>query len=358
MTMPNPPSYRRRSLCDPGALILLYHRVVMLNSDPQLLCVDPRHFEQQLDVLKRDYQPLSLIELAEAVSQNHIPDRAVVVTFDDGYLDNLEFAKPLLAKYEIPATVFVTARGSNNPREFWWDELEKLLLHAETLPPWLELTIDHQQHHWQLGEALSPARSQPEWNVLDEAAALPRQGLYLFLSSLLRPLDEFQRNALLDELSEWSGISRTARMTHRCMDDDQLRNLVHDGLIDVGAHTITHPVLAFRSLEEQRAEIVGSRRRLEEILNQEVMTFSYPYGTYRDYSDETVSMVRENGFLAACANVGRRPRPQCIVNANTNLHTLPRLIVADVAGDEFEQNLHACWQAVPDTKALCTTVLT
>ena len=111
------------------AVILLYHRVADLPSDPQLMAVTPRHFAEHLEVIRQSCRPLRLHDLGEA-----LPDRSVVVTFDDGYADNLHHAKPLLAAHDVPATVFVTSGYVGSDREFWWDDLERILLETPSLP--------------------------------------------------------------------------------------------------------------------------------------------------------------------------------------------------------------------------------
>ena len=135
------------------SIILLYHRVAVVPSDPQLLCVTPKHFAEHLDVLQKCMNPMPLRQLVPAVRNRKIPHRRVIVTFDDGYADNMYIAKPLLERYEIPATVFVASGYLGQTREFWWDELERLLLQAGTLPETLRLNLNGRVHEWSLGEA-------------------------------------------------------------------------------------------------------------------------------------------------------------------------------------------------------------
>src|SRR5687767_8520588 len=89
-----------RRVREPRALILVYHRVTQIDSDPQLLCVGPRRFAEHMEVLRKDYHPLSLRDLQQRVRDGGIPRKGVVVTFDDGYADNLYEAKPLLERHD------------------------------------------------------------------------------------------------------------------------------------------------------------------------------------------------------------------------------------------------------------------
>ena len=90
-------------------MILLYHRITELECDPQLLSVSSQHFEDHLQIITQFYRPQHLANITQHLSLGHtIPRRSVIITFDDGYADNLHHAKPLLEQYRIPATVFVS----------------------------------------------------------------------------------------------------------------------------------------------------------------------------------------------------------------------------------------------------------
>ena len=121
-----------RSRVTDSALILGYHRVVGREQDPYGLCVSPTRFEEQLRLLRRYARPTSLQELLGVMEKGGELRGRVVLTFDDGYADTLYRAKPLLEKYEVPATVFV-ATGFLG-KTFWWDELSNLILYASTIP--------------------------------------------------------------------------------------------------------------------------------------------------------------------------------------------------------------------------------
>jgi peptidoglycan/xylan/chitin deacetylase (PgdA/CDA1 family) len=137
----------------------MYHAVAEGCTDPWSLCVSPQRFARQLEVLRKHAQPTRLQQLVAAFHGGEISRRAVIVTFDDGYADNLFSAKPLLESFDIPATVFLTAGYIGDSREFWWDELDKLLLQPGTIPKILRLSVNGIPHQWELGEAATIPKS-------------------------------------------------------------------------------------------------------------------------------------------------------------------------------------------------------
>jgi peptidoglycan/xylan/chitin deacetylase (PgdA/CDA1 family) len=261
----------------------------------------------------------------------------VAVTFDDGYADNLYNAKPLLERHGVPATVFVTTGYLDRAEEFWWDELERLLLRPGRLPDTLRLRVNGRAFRWELGEAACCSagayRRQRGWNVLEGDEPGPRQSCFRLLCRLLRPLPEGQRRRVLGRLRAWAGAGRAGRPTHRPLTSQEVLGLAEGGLVEVGAHTVTHPVLAARPAAEQRAEIRRSKARLEEILARPVVTFAYPYGSREDYTADTVAGVREAGFLCACSNFAG------LAAADTGRFQLPRVMVMDWDGEAFARRL-------------------
>jgi peptidoglycan/xylan/chitin deacetylase (PgdA/CDA1 family) len=153
--------------------------------------------------LRRHAHPIKLQELPQGLLDNNLPDRSVVVTFDDGYADNLYDAKPLLERYDIPATVFLTTGYVGHEREFWWDELDRLLLQPGTLPGVLRLSVDGNMYQWELGEAAyyseDTTRRRRRWRAWKDALS-SRHRLYRSLWELLRPLTEGERQKVLDAL--------------------------------------------------------------------------------------------------------------------------------------------------------------
>ena len=319
-----------------AALALLYHRVTELPLDPQRLCVTPQHFGEHLDVLV-EHSTLESLEFIDRFRRGRLPSRAVVVTFDDGYADNLSNAKPILERYGVPATVFVTTGDMGGDREFWWDELERLLLQPGVLPEVIRLKCNGSEHRWELGPAARYTSDDyvryAGWNVLQHNTPTPRHELYRSLCTLVRPLAASERGRLMDELLAAAGTQPARRASHRVLSPQELVDLAEGGLVEVGAHTVSHAQLSALPIDQQREEIGQSKTQLERILARPVSTFAYPYGSRLDYTSQTVTAVRAAGFTAACSNF-----PEGL-SRRTDRFQLPRLIVSDTDGNAFEQRL-------------------
>jgi peptidoglycan/xylan/chitin deacetylase (PgdA/CDA1 family) len=255
---------------------------------------------------------LSLQQLLNALNAKQLPKRAVVLTFDDGYADNLWNAKPLLEKYELPATVFVTSGSLDSPSEFWWDDLERILLQPRKLPKHLQLRIQGQSYEW-------PIISSDD-----------RQLAYMAIHQILQPLRPSERDPVINELFAWAAVDPKGRPGYRPLTTDELIQLAQSKFIDIGAHAVTHPLLSLLSPEDQSAEIVSSRKKLEGILGRRVDTFSYPYG---DLSAETAGIVAAAEFVTALTTDAHA------VGKGANPFQLGRFGVGDWDGDGFKHRL-------------------
>ncbi|MBC8488101.1 MAG: polysaccharide deacetylase family protein [Bacteroidetes bacterium] len=318
--------------------ILLYHRVCNLSSDPQMLCVSPQHFAEHMKVLKMQYEIIRLRDLQCALQNGNIPQRMITLSFDDGYNDNLYNALPLLENLKIPATVFIATNQITSGKEFWWDELDRLLLQPGELPETLELSVNGTNYSWKLGNSANYSEDvylhHKHWNVMVENDPTPRQSLYRSLCQLLRPLSEQKRQIVLDQLLALADSNPMIRDTHRLLTPDEVIQLADKDLVEIGAHTVTHPMLSRLPRVEQKKEIQKSKAHLEEILGHSVPSFSYPYGTLNDYTAETINIVRDAGFTCACSNF-----PD-VVWRRTDLFQLPRFVVRDWDGEEFARHLN------------------
>ena len=287
-----------------GGLILLYHRIAEVDddimSDPFSLSVSPSNFTKHLAVLREMWNPISLRELVRTLQDGKFPKRPVALTFDDGYKDNLYRVKPLLEHYQIPATIFVIAGYIGHEREFWWDELVRLLTNLDEYPEQLRLMIQGRSYEWELNSGGVKRRFFSD-RFIDRHTVNPRLRLLRTLYKLLRPLVDDERQSVLEDLHQWRATRSGSRIFHAALSQKEVRQLADGGLIEIGSHTMTHPVLATLPLELRKQEILQSKIYLEELLGRPVTAFSYPYGSSTDYKSESVNIVRQAGFEYACA---------------------------------------------------------
>ena len=317
----------------PVGLVLMYHRVAEPAIDPWRLCVSPRHFGEQLDVLRAHADVVALQGLVDALPAGGTTRPTVAVTFDDGYVDNLRDAKPLLEHAGLPATVFVATGYLGGERPFWWDELADLLLCAGTLPPSLTLGIGGVTHRWDLdaSAAYSEAdwRRHRAWRAPDDPPTA-RHRLFVELWRLLQHASRPRQLYLLNVLRGWAAAPVTGTGAERAVTIDELHALAAGGLIEIGAHTVTHPILKGLAGAVQLSELRQSKARLEELLDRPIESFAYPYGTA---APDTVALVAEAGFSRACTtSAGTVPR-------GGDPLRLPRFTVEDWDGGEFLQQL-------------------
>jgi len=346
-----PRSFRKIQLkLQSHATILNYHRVANLTSDPHLLSVSPEHFQAQIKHLAEKYHPVSLMDLIEIVrSRKKIPDNLVCVTFDDGYADNLWNAKPILEKFQVPATVFVTTGYVDSEREFWGDDLERIILLPETIPDTLDLRIMGNNYHWDLKESTLLKKEYSNnnnkklttynpldyagWDVTQCSFPSPRHRIYNDLHRLLKPLENPEQDTLMGILCNWAGVPETGRPDHRALNQDEIRMLNHGGIIDIGSHTVSHPSLKQNSSVIQKDEILNSKKYLENVLKHEITSFSYPFGGREDFSQITEMIVKNAGYQLACANYSDP------VTLRTNPFALPRYLVRNWNNDQFAKKM-------------------
>lgn len=288
----------------------MYHRIGPGADFGGGLAVSPAHFAEQLEALRSELAPARLADVVAALDGAGLPARSVAVTFDDGYRDNLVDAKPLLERHDVPATVFVVSGYVGSGRRFWWDELEAVCARQD-LPAELELEIRGRRRRWTVERGRE-------------------RDLFRSLRGAFGPLEESERTHLLDRLGRWSGSE--APPQNEALSEDELRQLANGGLVEIGAHTATHPRLPDVGRARQLDEIRASRARLAELLDRDVRLFSYPFGAH---DRSTVRSARAAGVSCACTTV---PEP---VTSASDAYRLPRIHVDDWPADELLRRLSA-----------------
>jgi peptidoglycan/xylan/chitin deacetylase (PgdA/CDA1 family) len=287
---------RRRSRTEP--LVLVYHRV----DDGHGAGMTPANFGAQLEVLCDRRAPARL----EDIAGGDAPRDAVAVTMDDGYAATSRHVLPMLEAAGFPATVFVSTSHIGEQRGFWWDEVHRLLQCSGEAP--LRLTIDRQTRAW-----VRPALAERH------------------VVGWLQPKAPEVIDRALRDLRTWARSAQDLPDAERPLTVEELRALATSPLIDVGAHTRTHPNLRFMPPARRMAELLGARQDLTEWLGIDPpTTLAYPFGVPdADVDHETCAAAAAAGFRYAVLNAAGT------VTSRTDRLRIPRMAAPNVGADEF-----------------------
>lgn len=260
-------------------LVVMYHRVI---ADPALdpfglgMCVRQEHFDEQIDYLQSRF---NVLPLSEAVRRSQagetLPPASAAITFDDGYLDNVEVAAPMLLQRGLPATFFVATGGLHEGHAFWWDRAIAAL--ADTTADEVNLPMLGSQAPLplQAGHRLKTVET-----VLNALWAVPPEQLEATLDAVVEALTPGRSYRC-------ASAARAPRMTAR-----QVARLRQMGF-EIGAHTEHHVDMRHLDRNDRQPELILPREQLEAIINVPVTGFAYPSG----FHDESLqSLVEQNGF--------------------------------------------------------------
>lgn len=264
------------------------------------LSITPDFLEAVILLLRRlDYEIIPLDALAaRLVDPAPASARPIaVLTFDDGYRDNRDFALPVLRRHGAPFTLFACPGFAERTAPLWWLDLDEAVLKLERIR--LELPGGDFE-----ARATDPA---------SKFALLRR------LYWRLRECDEPTLQAAVIRLAREAGVDQAARIAALCMDWAELRDFAAEPLATIGAHTLSHPRLAKLGEDEARVEIAGSRDRILAELGIDARHFAYPVGDPGSAGPRDYALAREAGFTTAVTTVPGVLKP------GVAPHALPRL---------------------------------
>jgi peptidoglycan/xylan/chitin deacetylase (PgdA/CDA1 family) len=267
-----------------GLVVLNYHRIGTPGHsllDHALWSATQDDFDAHVRMLKSHFDVIGIDDLSSAIGdasrdETRRRHRFAMITFDDGYIDNYELAFPVLQAHNATATFFLTTGFVGDRRLGWWDEIawmvrssprRKVRLEA----PWFGSTV----------ELATGLADELIARLLQKFYALPGHETARYLDWIAGATGSGRAPAILSE-TLW-------------MNWDQVRKLA-DGGMSIGAHTVTHPVLANLSAEEQLFEILESRLVIEQAMGQSVTAFSYPVGRRDSFNAETRNALSQAGF--------------------------------------------------------------
>jgi peptidoglycan/xylan/chitin deacetylase (PgdA/CDA1 family) len=283
-------------LCARGATSLVYHRIIgkespscdasssLEGTDLNLcpgLSLHEEEFEQHIRFCSQHFKCIDLSTAMQNLFEGTLTQDSLIITFDDGYRDNLTVALPILEKYNVPATIFITSGFIDRTSSLWWYEQEKIVraLSSLTFPIGKE-TVRR--------SATSP----------DE-----KRALFFELAALSKLMTPSQITSFMENLTnqyERLHIPHTPDCRHPIMLTwDEVRSLSSHPLITIGAHTHTHPVLSLLSDKEVEDDIEKGCERLYYELGRRPSFFAYPYGQEEQAGAREAQIVEKMGFLGA-----------------------------------------------------------
>jgi peptidoglycan/xylan/chitin deacetylase (PgdA/CDA1 family) len=294
-----------------GPAILLYHRIAREEFDPWSLAVSPANFEEQMKWLTDYRTVLSLTEFARQHREDSLGSDAVAITFDDGYACNALVAAPILHKLNIPATIFLPTEIIEQGRQFWWDELQRIVVEHpsdETRLDGEAITLGPKQPldgHWAPGAPPRTERQRVFLKIWDRLRIKTSEGLVSALRELRDGAEDIGGHPLKRPLTieEIGSVSRS---------------------IEFGSHAQTHRSLPALSKADKAREVADSKHWCETITGRPALCFAYPFG---DADAETAKLVRNVGFECACITGERSVTP------GSNVYTLPRIGVGNLGAD-------------------------
>ncbi len=280
-------------------LILMYHRIGSVSHPKKSdLATSIETFEQQMIYFKEKYHFYRL-------NENWKPSQkaGLVITFDDGYADNITEILSILEKHQIPATFFVCTLNIDSNSEFWWDKLDAIYTD------------------------LAPIFYLPSY----QEKVSKNKYTQKHISNFLIKMNNDEKEVWLFELAEINKIQFKNRQEYRSLSKDELRKLSEHPLVDIGIHTHNHYKFSNLSYQEQKQEILMSVKILKELTTRNINYLALPHG---DFNDATLKLIDELDISA-------------VVHANNNYSNqkdkskgnISRILMTEIKDKELEKYL-------------------
>lgn len=267
-----------RWLTNASPRILMYHR---FSSGEESRKLRSELFESQIRLLKKHFHVAAMSDIGSMLAAGHdIPNNTVVITIDDGYSDFYQYAYPILKRYSLPATLYVTTGFVDREVWLWPDRIEYILNSTKRR----QFTLDIDEHN-QSYDLDAPAGMRGVWvDVAQYCLKIPNSRKLDYLRYLA---DELQVVVPTEPIQEYAALSW-----------DQIQEMSANR-IEMGGHTVTHPRLVHVDDELLDNEIEGCKARIERMIDKTVCSFAYPNGEKPDYDEKIKQLVRQAGYTSA-----------------------------------------------------------
>lgn len=242
-------------------LILSHHRIVPPGGKFTYLGMSQDIFEQQVVFLKRYFKIVPFNEGIERFRAGSIKEPLLILTFDDGYRDNYLYAFPVLKKYDITGTIFVTADFLGTKKRFWWDIVADMIIGSSSLDAGLKERIE----------------------MVED------------INKSLKTMVAGEMEHEIEKIEKKFGSVRNNDKEREILNWKEIKEMSSYG-IDFGSHTLTHPNLTLLNQNELAREVSKSKQILEEALKKEIRGFAYPHGLY---NEDVKKAVRKSNYSYA-----------------------------------------------------------
>ena len=267
-------------------VILCYHGIGE-SGNPLGVAPTRQLFQAQMRFLRENYRVVSLDEVCRELRSGVKSEPGVALTFDDGYRSSYTVAFPILQRYRLPATIFVTTESVETGQVAWYDRV----FLAMAVAPSGALQLDFQ----------GPCRFQ-----LNSPGDRLRAALELV--ALLRTLPNSERRKCCVLLEKKIGLPQNA-LSSRVLTWEEI-HAMHQAGVAFGSHTLTHPVVSQLTLQELEQELGASKCLLEKKLRIPVLDFAFPFGKASDCSPPALEMLSRCGYRSAVTTVSGVNTPQ------------------------------------------------
>ncbi len=268
----------------------------------QLLEITPEFLDDALTLVRaKGFEIISMDEVPNRL-QNPLPDRPFVsITLDDGYRDLKEHALPVFKKHQATFTAYITTGFADGTAPLWWLDLQHAIQKLDFI--YLEMDSTKFEYNTQNDHKKIQAFKDIYWRLRNSSECFLRK--------------------VIATLANQAGMDTLSSTRQLCMDWDEIRRLSKEPLATIGAHTLTHPMLAKHDIAIAEEEIERSKAIISRELGKEIHHFAYPVGDYTSASGRDFALVKAAGFSTA---VTTRPGMLFTEHAQ-HLHALPRLSI-------------------------------
>ena len=284
-------------------IILMYHR---FSDKAEPFKTHQSAFENQVKFLKKNFSFISLKHYSEILEKKreNLPRNPIILTIDDGYQDNYTFAYPILKKYSVPATIFLTTDFISKKAWLWPNKLEFILKSSS-----------RKVFYFPLG------KKAVQFSV-DDFKNWHNTQLAIF--NYCRTLPDKEKDQTLNKLARRLKVSvpEKTQGDFQPLSWDQIREMGNH-LVHFGSHTCSHPILSRLTTEQLQYELIQSKLDLEENISSGVRLFCYPNGQIEDINYEAIQAVKSAGYRCAVTTVNGFNNIE-----KTNLFLLKRISIS------------------------------